>query len=151
MKPIVVSTRINAPPERVFEAFTDLRNAAGRVRAIKSLTVLTDGPIAKGTRFRETRVMFGKEATETMEITEFDPPRSYQVEARSCGMHYVSRLDFAPDAGATVARMTFQGTPLTLVAKIMGKVMAGMMHKACVKAMQQDFDDLRAYVESQGA
>lgn len=144
---ITVSKRIHAPVERVFEVFTDLRAAPERVQGIKALEVLTDGPIGKGTRFRETRVMFGKEATEVMEITEFRPNEMYAVEAESCGCHYRSELHFRGDGGATDVRMTFGGTPLTTGAKIMGALMGWMMKGACRKAMDQDFEDLKQVAE----
>ncbi len=147
---ITCQTRVNAPVERVFEVFTDLPAAPERVRGIKALEVLTDGPIGKGTRFRETRVMFGKEATEVMEITEFHPNQMYAVEAESCGCHYRSELHFRPDGGATDVRMTFGGTPLTTGAKVMGALMGWMMKGACRKAMDQDFEDLKRVAEQRG-
>ena len=85
---ITVVKIIDAPLDRVFEVFTDLPGTPGRISAITKLEVLTDGPIGVGTRWRETRVMFGREATETMEITAIDPPRSYSAAANSCGCHY---------------------------------------------------------------
>ena len=69
-----VSTVISASPERVFALFTDLAHAPDNIRAIKKLELLTPGPMCMGTRFRETRVMFGKEATEEMEVIERTRP-----------------------------------------------------------------------------
>jgi hypothetical protein len=149
--PSVKSTvRINAPQERVFEAFADLRNAPGRIKSILRLEVLTDGPIGKGTKFRETRKMFGKEATETMEITQFDAPRAYTVEARSCGMHYVSQFDFKPEGAATAVTMTFTGTPETFFAKVMGKIMGKKMAEMCRKLVEKDMTEMKGAIESKG-
>ena len=55
---------VTRPVEDVFAVFTDLHRAAERIRGIERLEVLTDGPVGKGTRFRETRIMFRREATE---------------------------------------------------------------------------------------
>jgi hypothetical protein len=60
---------VDASPGRAFEVFTDLANNATVVRGIEKMEILTDGPIGVGTRFRETRVMMGKQATEGMELT----------------------------------------------------------------------------------
>jgi uncharacterized membrane protein len=144
---MTMDKRINAPVDRVFDVFTDLRSAPQRVRGIKALEVLTEGPVGKGTRFRETRVMWGKEATETMEFTEFRPNSMYAVEANSCGCHYRSEFHFRPDGGATDVRMTFGGTPLTTGAKIMSALMGWMVKGACRKAMDQDLEDLKAAAE----
>jgi carbon monoxide dehydrogenase subunit G len=146
MPSITCTTRINAPQERVFGVFSDLRSAPERVSGIKRLEVLTDGPIGKGTRFKETRVFLKKEATETMEITSFEAPRSYTVEANSCGCHYVSKLGFRPEGNTTVVDMHFDWTPKTFAAKLMS-FMSFMMMGACRKAIEKDFSELKAFIE----
>jgi hypothetical protein len=150
MTTVGTTIRINAAQERVFDVFTDLRNAPGRIKSIIRMEVIGDGVVGKGTRFRETRKMFGKEATETMEITRFDPPRAYTVEANSCGMHYVSQFDFKADGTATVVTMTFGGTPQTFFAKVMGKIMGKRMAEMCRKAVEKDMMDLQEVIESKG-
>ncbi|MBC7834882.1 MAG: SRPBCC family protein [Phycisphaerales bacterium] len=149
MKTMSVTTTIEAPARRVFEVFADLRNAAGRVKGITALEVLTEGPIGKGTRFRETRKMFGREATETMEILEFEPDRGYLVGGESCGMRWRSTFDFVPEAGGERTRvtMTFAATPLTLMAKLMSPL-SGMMTKACRKMLERDLADLKGAAEA---
>lgn len=151
MASLTHSVRIEAPRERVFEVFADLPNVASRVKGIVRLEVLTEGPVGKGTRFRETRVMFGKEATETMEITAFDPPRSYSAEATSCGTHYVAKHDFRSAGSATVVDLTFTATPTTLIGKAVGALMAKMMMNACRKAVEKDFADLKRHIEHPAA
>lgn len=93
---LVTSHVIHAPLERVFEMFSDIHHSADLVDAITRVEVLTTGSIGKGTRFRETRVMFKRETTEEMEVTAFDPPHSYTVEADSCGAHFTSTFRFEP-------------------------------------------------------
>jgi hypothetical protein len=144
---LTCSRLINAPQARVFEVFADLRNAPGRVKGIKSLEVLTEGPIAKGTRFRETRTMFGKQATETMEITAFDPPRGYTVGAHSCGSRYTSVFTFKPEGQGTRVDMSFTVEPLSFFARLfspLGKLMAGTMRKL----FEADLNDLQRAAEA---
>lgn len=140
-------TRVNAPPAQVFDVFADLTKAPDRIDQIKALEVLTDGPIGVGTRFRETRVMFKKEATEEMEITAFEPGVGYRVECESCGSHFVSDFRFAPDGDGTKVETTMDIRPQTLMAKLMsplGVLMAGSMKKH----FQADLDQLKAVCEA---
>jgi uncharacterized protein YndB with AHSA1/START domain len=104
MPALTFTTEFAAPRERVFAAFTDLEHAAENVAAIVRVEVLTDGPVGRGTRFRETRVMFRREATEELEITAFDPPQSYTVEADSCGTHWRTTFQFSQIDAETKAR-----------------------------------------------
>jgi len=147
MAGVTVKKEIAAPPERVFEAATDFANAAKSIRGIEKVEMLTDGPVGVGTRFRETRIMFKREATEVMEVTDFDPPRGYSLRAESHGCRYLSRFRFEPKDGGTELEMRFEATPLTFVAKVMAflmKPMVGMVAKECGK----DMEDLKTRIES---
>ena len=150
MPGIEASTHIDAPPARVFEAITDLKSAPGRISAIKRLDVLTDGPVGVGTRFRETRVMFGREATAEMEITGFDPGRGYTTESESCGCKYSCSLAVAPERDGSRLTASFQGTPLTLPARVMSAIMMPLMRKSMVKAFEQELADIKAWAEAGG-
>jgi uncharacterized protein YndB with AHSA1/START domain len=147
MAKLELSRRVNAPRDRVFEVFTDLSRAAERISGIRRLEILTDGPVGKGTRFRETRVMFGREATETFEFTDFQPGRLYTVCANSCGAIFESTFTFTPEGSATQVVMTMQTKPVTLLAKVatlFSFLCAGMMKRI----MTQDLDDLARVAES---
>lgn len=147
MASCTVSKQVNAPVEKLFAAVTNIPEAPSVNPAIKKVEMLTEGPVGKGTRWRETRVMFGKEATETMEVTGFEPGRAMTVEARSCGMHYVSRFDFRPDGEGSRVEMTFSGTPETLMAKVMSPLGSLMMGTAR-KLLEKDLDCVKAALES---
>ena len=150
---VAITKDIMATQDRVFSIFTDLGQAAGRISGIEKIEILTGGPMRIGTRWRETRVMYGKEATEEMEITTFDPPNSYQADARSHDMHYISEYKFSPiDNGAgTRVEMRFTGIPQTFMAKIMGtimgKMMRNMMINMMINCMGADMGDLRNIAE----
>ena len=134
-----IDTYVAAKPERVFALATDFPNAPERVTGITAVEMLTDGPVGVGTRFKETRKMFGKEASETMEVTAFEPPLRYVLEARSHGSHYVSELRCEPEGEGTRFSMTFEATPLTFMAKVMSvlmRPMIKMMGKECLRDLQ---------------
>lgn len=137
---------VAAPVERVFAIATDLRHAVGRIRAITKLDVLTEGPVGKGTRFRETRTMFGRPATEEMEITSFDPPHGYVVGCESHGTRYRTEFRFTPQGSSTEIAMTFSAEPLTTAAKVMSTMMKPF-EKKLIGECNKDLDDLAAHAE----
>lgn len=148
MKEITVSTHIGASPARVFEACSDFANAPQMISAIKRVEVLTPGPVGKGTKFRETRMMFGKEATETLEVLEFDPGRSYTVGCDSCGCRYRCTFSFRQNGNGTDVESRFSATPLTLAARIMGAIMSVFMSGMMRKCLVKDLEEIKAKVES---
>ncbi len=146
---LVLEESIQAPQGAVWEVLTDLQGAPGRISGIKALQVLSGGPVGKGTRFRETRVMFGKEAGEEMEITRFEAPTTYTVEGDSCGAHFASTYTLQEVAGTTKLRVEIRTRPTTFLAKVMsplGYLMAGSMKKL----LAQDNADIKRAAELLG-
>jgi uncharacterized membrane protein len=148
MTEVAVSRTIAAPPGRVWSVLTDLENAPRHVTAIKSVEVLTPGPFGVGTRWRETRTMFGRTATEEMTITASEPTSRYVAEADSAGTHYVSEFALAPAAaGSTQVTTTFRGEPRSALAKAANIAMGWMMRGSMAKALRKDIDDLAQVCE----
>ncbi|MBZ0171015.1 MAG: SRPBCC family protein, partial [Phycisphaerales bacterium] len=143
MAQIVVEKLIHAPVERVFARCTDLASLPEIVSGIDAIEVLTEGAVGDGTAFRETRTMLGREATEEMTFTEFDPPRGYVLLAESCGSRYRSVHSFEPADGGTRVRMEFSATPVSLTAKILSPVLGLVFKKTLMKCLNADFDDLK--------
>lgn len=143
---------VNAPPRRAFDAFSDLRNADKNVGAIKKIEILTDGPIDKGTRFRETRIMFKRECTETMEVTQWNPqaaPPSFAIGGESCGARFETTFRFHPERSGQTTRVEVEMSmkAVSLFAKIMSplsKLMIGSMRK-CVSS---DVADIKRLLET---
>ncbi len=145
---LVLEETIAAPVQLVFELFTDLNHAAEHIEAITKLEVIGKGPIGKGTRFRSTRVMMGKEATEEMEITAFDPPRSYRMEATAAGTRFATVYKFEGGQRETRVSMETTTEPLSFLAKIMGRLMGKLMVGQMTKAMTADHADLKRTAEA---
>ncbi len=143
-----VSVHIDAPPDRVFDAASDIPHAHERCTAITNIEMLTQGPVGKGTRFRETRKVMGKEATEQFEVSRYDRPTAYDLTCDGHGCHFLTTVAVAraPEGGSTLS-MDFRCTPRTLPAKVMNLVMGRMMTSMCRKGMQQDLADIKASIE----
>jgi len=149
MARIRLSKSLHAPVARVFEAFTDFEHAADRIDAIQSLEVLTPGPVGVGTRFRETRAVFKREATEEMLITGFDAPHGYTVGCESCGAVFQTQYRFLPDGAGgerTRVELDFEAKPVSFFARLMSPLTA-LLIKSCARAMEQDIEDLRRVIE----
>ena len=147
MATINVSTNVSKPIDQVFAVFTDLEKLPERVPAITALKKLTEGPFGEGTRWRETRLMFKKEATEEMWVTGFDAPNRYNVVAESHGMRYSTLFQFTPDGEGTKVSWEFEGTALTFGAKIMAPIFNLLMTGTMKKCMLGDLEALRDVCE----
>ena len=149
MASIKVAQQIDAPLERVFDVVSDIPEAANTVTAITKIEMLSEGPVGIGTRWRETRTLFGRDATEEMEFTEFERPCRYVVEAESCGCHYRTEYLFHAQGDGTCVSMEMQTRPLTFFARgmsLIGFLMKGVM----VKCFEADLKDCKRLCEAKG-
>jgi uncharacterized protein YndB with AHSA1/START domain len=103
---------IDAPAEQVWRVLTDMEGAPRVLTGVDAVEVFTPGPFAVGTRWRETRRMFGTQATEEMRVTACEAPHRYTTEADSHGSHYVSGFTLTPQGpDATLVRFDFSAVP----------------------------------------
>ena len=143
------SILIQAPIVRVFDVFTDFQNAAERIQGINKIEFLEkDGRPELGMKWRETRTMFGKEATEEMWITEINENQNYVVEAESHGTHYRSEYVFSESNGITTVAMTFEGKPLNWIASV-GSLMSIVFAGSIKKMLRADMEDLKRVIETE--
>ncbi len=141
---------ILASPEAVFDAATHVPAWSEVIPAIERIEMLTDGPVGLGTRFRETRTMFGREATEVMEFVEFERPRRYVLAAESHGARYRTVHTIEATRDGSKLTMEFHITPLTVMAKVMAVVCKPFMKKMG-QMCARDMDALKTHIESGAA
>jgi carbon monoxide dehydrogenase subunit G len=141
------SMTINAPIANVFAVFSDIEKAPERIKDIKKVELLTLGPVGLGTKFKETRLVFKREASETFEFTVFEPNQRYELVAQSCGAEYRTGFTFTPEGTGTRVDISLKTRAMTLYAKLfspLAYLMMGMMKKCVLK----DFEDLRKVLEA---
>lgn len=143
---LTATQHVAAPVERVFGIAADFEGAADVIDGITRVEMLTDGPVGVGTRFRETRRMYGREATEEMEVSEFVPGERYALGCESHGCRYRTVFHFRPAGDGTEIDMEFEATPQTFFAKVMS-VLTRPAIKGIAKIVEQDLEDVKAAAE----
>ena len=144
-----VFVEIEKPLEDVWKAIIDFKNCSSYIASIVKLEIIDEPKDTLiGFKWIETRVMFGKEATETMWITDYVENEYYQTRAESHGSIYISRLSIEREENHTKLTMSFSAEAQTFFVKMfslcMGFVIKGSMKKALIK----DLNDIKTHVES---
>jgi uncharacterized protein YndB with AHSA1/START domain len=140
--------RIDAPVERVFEAMTEPASWHQWMQGLVRVDVLTDLPFQEGTRWRETRKMFGKEACEEFLVVACEPARRLRLEVDGSkgttgkGL-YRFDYDLTPEAGATMVAMQGEVEMPGFVAGLFSRLMVGTFKKAC----DRDLQSLKKWLE----
>ena len=146
---IRVQVPIEGSVEEIWKVITDIENSASRVSAIEEIEILEKPPSGLlGLKWRETRTMFGKSATEVMWITDARENEFYDVRAESHGTVYQSRLSITEEDGGCVLKLDFGGQPQAFTAKLMSAALGWMFKGATKKALLKDLEDLKSVVET---
>ncbi|MBV7329489.1 SRPBCC family protein [Chloroflexi bacterium TSY] len=147
---IEAQVTIQGPKEKIWQVITDIENAPKRISGIEEVEILekpTDGLV--GLKWRETRTLFVRTATETMWITDAVENEFYKTRAESHGAVYITDIALSEQDGRTSLTMKFDGTPQSFGAKLMSAAMGFMFKNATKKAVVQDLNDIKAAVENQ--
>jgi Polyketide cyclase / dehydrase and lipid transport len=143
---IEVETHVAAAPDIVYAVVTDIAHWPDFIRSIDLIEILTAGAVTDGMRFRETRTMFGRSATEEMTVAKLAPPHRFDLIAENHGTRYLAVHDIAPAAGGSRLRLVFEVTPVTLAAK-MGAIIGLMFKGAVTNQLRSDLTDIKAEAE----
>jgi uncharacterized protein YndB with AHSA1/START domain len=92
---------ISRSPKEVFDFITSSDNAPKVVQSVKSMVKLSEGPVRIGTRYRETRLMNGKEQHAELEVAAYEPNQKYAMKNVTDGIETVYRYTFHPEADGT--------------------------------------------------
>lgn len=145
---IEVQVTIAGSRDKVWGVITDIEHSPNVIQGIEQVDILEPpGQGLVGLKWRETRTLFGKTATEVMWITDARENDFYQTRAESHGAVYTTRLSLSEQDGGTQLTMTFDSVAQTLGAKLMAALMGRMFRKATQDALQQDLVDIKAAVE----
>jgi len=145
------STRtICATPEDVFEALTNLDRLRSWMPNLVAIESLTEGPVRVGSQWKETRKMFGKEASELFEVTKFEPPERLGLFVDGSkgttghgAFHFT--YDLTPsDQGTELVMNTTIDIGENWFIRQVGKLMSGTFKGAC----ERDLDALKQHLEA---
>ena len=147
-----VEVTIAAPRDVVWSLVSDIENSAAVLPAIEEVEILErPGAGLLGLKWRETRTIFGKTATETMWVTDVEEGRSYTAEARSHGSIYRTTIRLDDLSGGTRLRMEFSARPVSFGAKLASLLLGFLMRRSVRQALQKDLEDLKRAAEARGA
>jgi len=143
-----VEIPIQATKEDIWNVITDIDNAPDRISGIEKVEVHhKPGDTLVGLKWTETRILFGKTATETMWVTEAEKNKFYKTRAESHGAIYTSIMRIDQKNGQNYLGMEFSSEAQSFGAKFMATVLAPLFKGATKKALMQDLLDIKNHLE----
>lgn len=107
--PIRSHVVIEAPIERVWAELADIPGQVRWMREMKSVRLLTPGPVGVGSRGEATVRILGISVTDPVEVTEFEPTRRFAIrhEGTFTGSGVI---ELRPGADGTTTIVTWDET-----------------------------------------
>jgi len=143
MTRITATRTIDAPLDLVFQTVADIRQLSKALPHVVNFQFLSDVQSGVGTRFRETRLMNGKEATTELEVTQFVENDRIRLVADSHGTVWDTVFAVKPASGRTVLTLTMDAKAYKLLAAIINLLIRDMVKKG----VERDLDLVKAFCE----
>lgn len=145
---VKVAATIAAPVERVFSLFIDIEHAAKHVAGIRSVKKRTPAqPFGLGTRWRETREVFGAPDSAEMEVTAFERNHGYTITHHKGGVRIEAVFGFEPHGDGTTVSIEFTvqsaGLPNGLLSPLNWAIAGKVRH-----VLNRDLSDLKKIAEA---
>jgi carbon monoxide dehydrogenase subunit G len=142
------SVYVEAPPAVVFAALSDIERWKDWLPNFVAVEKLTPGPFGAGTEWRETRKMFGKEATEHFRVTRYEPPSRVDLvvdgsKGSSKRGEYAFTYELVPDRNGTNVELTGD-IRMPGIWGLFSRMMVRPFKRACHK----DLEALKHHLES---
>ena len=146
---LTVQISIESTKEKIWNVISDIENSVNIIDGIHKIEVLEQPQKSfVGLKWRETRTMFGKEATEVMWITDAIENESYRTRAESHGAVYLTAFKITEHGDSCDLSMEFTGEPQSFGARIMAALTGFLFKGATLKALKKDLEDIKAASEN---
>ena len=137
-----VTIHLNKPVEQVFAFLMDTSKLSTWQSNLIKSEQLTDGPLRKGSRFREVRRINNKEEEIQAEITALEPNKRLETKTVTKPQAMVS-YSLDPEQGGTRLRYKF-----TLITSGMMRLLEPVIASSIKKDTQTDFEALKRVLEN---
>lgn len=148
---IELAKTVAARPAAAFSILANVVDWPEIISSIRSIEILTAGPIQTGTRLREDRIMFGAKVTQELEIAAIERPHRPHLLVDHPDLRY--ELDHLVDAvygGSCRMMLIFRSSPATSAGRVLQPLMSPFMGVTLRDELEHDLSDLATAVSRRG-
>lgn len=140
---IAETRRIKAPIEKVFRTLASVEHFSEAVEGIEKIEFLSESKYGAGTRFRETRIMNGREASTELEVTELVENDYVRIVSDAGGTLWDTVFKVDPKGEEVEMTMQMDVRPHDLFAKFLTPLILNMVGNA----VASDMDAVKQHCE----
>lgn len=134
---------IDAPLRAVFQTVSEIERYAAALPHIVGFEYLTAQRAGAGTKFRETRLIDGREQSTELLITELVPDRHVRLVSDQGGALWDTVFTVREVGGQTELVITMDSSPYKLLARLYVPFISGVLRLA----LERDLELVKAHCE----
>jgi hypothetical protein len=149
---IDLKRNVAAEPAQAFGTVADVMEWPLIIGSIRSVELLTPGPIDEGSQLRVSRFLFGRETTQELEVASLEPPRRLFLFVKDPDIRF--ELDHVIDGifgGGSRVTLIFRSRPKTQVGKAAHPFMSPFMQITLRDELEEDLLDLTTAITLRSA
>ena len=138
---VTASIRIDRPLTAVFDTVSDARNEPHWLPGAREVSLVTQGPVEKGARFRG---LYDRAGVVELELTEFERPTRVTFHAHSRMIDFDDAVHLSELEGATLLEARMTARPKGLM-----RLFAFVMRRVLDTQFRANWGHLKSYLETQ--
>ena len=141
---ISINQEFKGSIEKTWSTLIDLDRYPSRVKSYEAIEWLTSEKSGVGAKWQQTRKVYGKNHTQTIDVVEWREPTSFAMTATEAGAIYLTRysLGESKDGETTDVSASFEVQPNNLFSKIFVKLIGKKILGSTRETLQNDLSDL---------
>jgi uncharacterized membrane protein len=143
-EPIRSFAVIDAPIDRVWSELADIEGQPRWMHEMKSVRILTPGPVGVGTRGEAEVRILGIGVTDPVSVTEFDPPHRFGIRHEGI-FEGGGIIELEPGADGTTTLVSWAET---LVPPVLPDLVAAIQRPILASIFQADLHHFRELLET---
>ena len=130
--------------QKTWSTLTDLDQYPSRVKSYEAIEWLTSEKSGVGAKWKQTRRVYGKSHSQTIEVVEWREPTSFALTATEAGATYLTRYSLreSKDGETTEVSASFEVQPNNLFSKVFVKLIGKKLLGSTGETLQNDLSDL---------
>jgi hypothetical protein len=148
MATIEIARTIHAPTAFVFKTVADPGHFAQAISGVTKIEFLSSTKCGLGTRFRQSRVLNGKEMTLDFDVIDYAENERVRIVNEVHGTRWDSVITLTPSNTSTNLTMRMDTKTRPLVPRL---IMPLMLRLFIRRAVEKDLDAVKAFCEKESA
>lgn len=139
-----VSVPIEATKEEIWRVMTDIEHENQTLHNVNDVEILEKpNESLNGLKWKETRILFGREEAEEISVTEFRENSFYKTHSESHGMTHDATYAIEPEGDHNLLMVDYISKPQRFSTRLTNLLFGSLMKTTTRQELLDDLEDIK--------